>query len=103
MKSTAKIPAATVRTATPATKKPPAGIGSLFGKSNKLWMLIGIGIMVLGFLLMAGGASKDPNVFNPNEVYGARRITIAPILILAGLVIEIIAIFRQPKTSEPIS
>ncbi len=103
MKSTAKIPTAAAKASTSTTKKQPAGIGSLFGKSNKLWMLIGIGVMVVGFLLMAGGASKDPNVFNPNEVYGARRITIAPILILAGLVIEIIAIFRQPKTSEPIS
>jgi hypothetical protein len=48
---------------------------------------------------MAGGRSEDPNVFNPNEVYGFRRITIAPIVILAGLVIEIYAIFRQPKTN----
>ena len=47
--------------------------------------------------LMAGGKSDDPNVFNPKEVYGTTRITIAPILILASLVIMIYAIFKQPK------
>lgn len=86
-----------------AAKNQPVGMGSLFGKTNKLWMLIGIGVMIAGFLLMAGGASKDPNVFNKNEVYGTTRITVAPILILAGLVIEIIAIFRQPKSEEPVA
>jgi hypothetical protein len=86
-------------TTTTAVKKEGSGIGSLFEKTNYTWMLIGAGVMVLGFLLMAGGRSDDPNVFNVNEVYGARRITIAPIVILAGLVIEIIAIFRQPKNS----
>jgi hypothetical protein len=60
-------------------------------------MLGGIAIMVLGFLLMSGGKSEDPNVFNANEVYSTTRITVAPILILAGLVILVIAIFRQPK------
>ena len=86
-------------TTTAAVKKEGSGIGSLFEKTNYTWMLIGAGVMVLGFLLMAGGRSDDPNVFNVNEVYGTRRITIAPIIILAGLVIEIIAIFRQPKNS----
>ena len=86
-------------TTTAAVKKEGSGIGSLFEKTNYTWMLIGAGVMVLGFLLMAGGRSDDPNVFNVNEVYGTRRITIAPIVILAGLVIEIIAIFRQPKNS----
>lgn len=85
----------TAATATP--KKERAGIGSLFEKTNYTWMLIGAAVMIVGFLLMAGGRSEDPNVFNPNEVYGFRRITIAPIVILAGLVIEIYALFRKPK------
>ena len=55
--------------------------------------------MLLGFLLMAGGRSPDPNVFDKNEVYSPVRITIAPIIILAGLVIEIVAIFRHPKNN----
>ncbi|MCU7552418.1 DUF3098 domain-containing protein [Chitinophagaceae bacterium LB-8] len=69
----------------------------LFDKSNYMWMLGGAAVMILGFLLMAGGRSEDPNVFNPGSVYSTVRITIAPILILAGLVIEIYAIFRHPK------
>lgn len=84
-------------TTTTAAKKEAAGIGSLFEKTNYTWMLIGAAVMIVGFLLMAGGHSEDPNVFNTSEVYGFRRITVAPIVILAGLVIEIYAIFRQPK------
>ncbi len=88
----------TKTTVTPAKAK-AAGMGELFEKDNLKWMLIGAVVMALGFFLMAGGRSEDPNVFNPDEVYGVRRITIAPIIILAGLVIEIYAIFRRPKNS----
>jgi hypothetical protein len=70
---------------------------SLFDRQNLLWMVIGAAVMTLGFMLMAGGRSEDPNVFNPDEVYSTTRITIAPLLIIAGLVIEIFAIFRHPK------
>ena len=89
------------KTTAPSTKKTaaPAGMGSLFDKGNLRWMLIGLGVMALGFILMAGGRSNDPNVFDPNQVYSTTRITIAPIIILAGLVIEIVAIFRRPKNS----
>ena len=78
--------------------KPKAA--QLFDKENFTWMLIGVAILILGFVLMAGGGSDDPNVFNPSEVYSARRITIAPIIILIGLVVEIYAIFRQSKKTE---
>ena len=71
----------------------------LFGKENYRWMLIGIVLVALGLILMGGGKSKDPNVFNPKEVYSVTRITIAPILILAGFVVEIFAIFRKDKPS----
>lgn len=81
-------------------KQAPAGMGNLFDKGNMTWMLIGLVVMAVGFILMAGGRSEDPNVFKPEEVYGFRRITIAPIVILAGLVIEIFAIFRRPKNSS---
>jgi hypothetical protein len=73
----------------------------LFGKENYRWMVIGIAVILLGLLLMIGGKSKDPNVFNPSEVYSFRRITIAPILILAGLVLEIVGIFKKPKAQDP--
>jgi hypothetical protein len=69
----------------------------LFGKENYRWMIIGMIVMVLGLLLMIGGKSKDPNVFDTSEVYSFRRITVAPILILAGLVLEIVAIFKKSK------
>ena len=71
--------------------------GALFDRTNIIWMLIGAAAMIVGYLLMAGGRSDDPNVFNADEVYSTTRITIAPILILAGFVIEIVAIFRNPK------
>ncbi len=54
-------------------------------------------IVALGLILMVGGKSDDPNVFNENEVYSFRRITLAPILILIGLALEVVAIFRKPK------
>lgn len=85
--------------ATTTVKKPQAGIGDLFDKANYTWMAIGLVVMAIGLILMAGGRSEDPNVFNTNEVYGTRRITIAPIIILAGLIIEIVAIFKSPKKS----
>jgi hypothetical protein len=70
---------------------------TLFGKQNLLWMLIGAVVIVLGFLLMAGGKSEDPTVFNEAEVYSTTRITIAPLLIVAGLIIEIYAIMKKDK------
>ncbi|GAB4092877.1 DUF3098 domain-containing protein [Flaviaesturariibacter terrae] len=72
----------------------------LFGRDNLMWMGIGAVVIVIGFLLMAGGGSKDPNAFNASEVYSKTRITVAPIVILAGLVIEIYAIFRRPRKSD---
>ncbi len=71
----------------------------LFGKENYTWMLVGLAIMALGFFLMAGGKSADPKVFNDNDVYSTTRITIAPILIIVGLVTEIFAIMKKPKDS----
>jgi len=70
---------------------------SLFTRDNYMWMLIGLIVIAIGMLLMAGGKSDDPNVFKAEEVYSTRRITVAPLLILAGLVIEIYAIFKKGK------
>jgi hypothetical protein len=93
-------PTTQIKTSIPsATKR--ADTGKLFEKENFKWMLIGVAVLILGFILMAGGHTDDPNVFNKEEVYSTRRITIAPIIILIGLVIEIYAIFRQPKATEP--
>lgn len=73
---------------------------SIFSKDNYIWMLAGAVLIALGMFLMSGGVSNsDPAVFDKDAVYSTTRITIAPILILAGLVIEIFAIFRKPKVS----
>lgn len=69
----------------------------LFTKVNYMWMLAGVVVMALGFILMAGGKSPDPAKFNDDEIYSTTRITIAPILIIAGFVIEIFAIMKKPK------
>ena len=73
---------------------------SIFSKENYTWMLAGLIVMAIGMFLLAGGKNTDPSVFDKTKVYSTTRITIAPLLILAGLVIEIFAIFRKPKTVE---
>lgn len=70
---------------------------NLFGKQNYIWLTAGIVIIALGLILMAGGKSSDPNVFDPKEIYSTTRITIAPILILLGLGLGVFAIFTKPK------
>lgn len=68
----------------------------IFQKENYKWMFIGIGFISLGFILMLGGGSDDPNVFNP-EIYNFQRIRLAPALILIGFAIEVYAILLNPK------
>ncbi len=68
----------------------------LFGKKNYTFMLIGLGFIVVGFILMAGGGSDDPAIFN-EEIYNFRRIRLAPTLVLIGLAIEIYAIMAKSK------
>ena len=72
---------------------------SLFDKQNMWLMLLGVGVIAIGMLLMVGGRSKDPNTFNYDEVYSTLRISVAPVLIIIGLGIEIYAIFKKPKTN----
>lgn len=67
----------------------------LFDKSNYKWMLIGVAFILLGLVLMAGGKSADPHVFNYDEVYSFRRITLAPIMILIGLGVQVYAIIKK--------
>lgn len=67
----------------------------VFSKKNYKFMFIGLAIIALGFILMAGGGSDDPNVFNP-EIFNWRRIRLAPTLILIGFGIQIYAILLNP-------
>lgn len=69
----------------------------LFTRDNYIWMIAGAVVIAAGMVLMSGGKNQDPNVFDTNLVYSTTRLTIAPILIVTGLVVEIYAIFRKPK------
>ncbi len=68
----------------------------VFGKRNYRFMIIGIIFIALGFILMSGGGSDDPNIFN-EEIYSFRRIRIAPLIVIIGFAIEIYAILTKPE------
>ncbi len=72
----------------------------IFGKKNYKFMFIGLACIALGFILMSGGGSDDPNVFNP-EIFSFRRIRLAPMLVLLGFGIEIYAILLNSEESKP--
>jgi hypothetical protein len=66
------------------------------GTENYKLLIIGLAIIILGFVLMAGGKSNDPKVFS-EALFSFRRITLAPIVVIAGFVFEIYAIMKVPK------
>ena len=86
----------------PVVKKTAVPAPALFAKDNYKWMIIGGAIVLLGMVLMSGGKNQDPNTFDTNIVYSTTRITIAPILIIGGLLLEIYAIFRKPKQQSKV-
>lgn len=71
----------------------------IFGRKNYKFMLIGLGFIFLGFVLMAGGGSDDPNVFDPS-IFSWRRIRLAPTLVLIGFGIQVYAILLDPEKQE---
>jgi hypothetical protein len=73
--------------------------GFALGKENYKLMAIGFAVIVVGFILMVGGGSDDPEVFNP-EIFSFRRITLAPLLLLFGFLFEIYAILKKPKDND---
>lgn len=73
------------------------GNSGFFSKENYTWMLAGIIVIAIGMFLMSGGKSNNPNEFDQKQVYSAMRITVAPILIIIGLGLEVFAIFRTSK------
>ncbi|MEN8788461.1 MAG: DUF3098 domain-containing protein [Flavobacteriaceae bacterium] len=80
-----------------AGKKPPSEF--IFQKRNYLFMFVGLIFIALGFILMSGGGSDDPNIFNP-DIYSFRRIRLAPTLVLLGLGIEVYAILLNPHKKK---
>lgn len=110
-RSAAQAPGSATRTAS-ARRAEPRIRGNqlfLFDRSNYMWMAIGFAAILLGFILMVGGKSPDPHQFLYDEIYSFRRITLAPLLILAGFAIEAYAIMKIPasvvekeKETEPV-
>jgi hypothetical protein len=81
-----------------STKKNQANFA--LPKENYIYLLIGFVIIIIGFALMIGGRSENPNVFNGDEIFSFRRITLAPIVVLAGFVFEMWAIMKKPSNKE---
>jgi Protein of unknown function (DUF3098) len=69
----------------------------IFGRENYRWMAIGFGLVMAGMFCMMGGGQPDPNAWDESIIYSPRIMIIAPILILAGLVVEVYAIFLKTK------
>ena len=83
----------------PKTKANEEDLGFAFHKENYLLLLSGLVLIAVGFLLMLGGGSNDPEVFS-EALFDFRRLTLAPILILSGFIVEIYAIMKRPKSSN---
>jgi hypothetical protein len=81
----------------PKTKDDTGRPNFALGKENYRFLIIGLVIIIIGFLLMIGGKSDDPNVFKEEEIFSFRRITLAPIVVLFGFLFEIWAIMKKPK------
>jgi uncharacterized membrane protein len=73
-----------------------------FTKKNYTVLIIGIALIVLGYILMIGGGSDDPNVFNP-EIFNFQRITLAPMVCFAGFITIVVAIMWRPKSTQEVS
>jgi hypothetical protein len=71
--------------------------GFAFSRENYIYLIIGFVIIIVGFLLMMGGKSPDPNTFNEKEIFSFRRITLAPVVVLIGFAFEIWAIMKKPR------
>ncbi len=79
-----------------AKKESKFAVDFPFGRENYIYMLIGLAFIFVGFVLMSGGGNDDPTVWDPS-IFSFRRITLAPILVITGFVIEIVAIVKKSK------
>ena len=66
-----------------------------FSKENYLWLGVGVALLIIGYLLMSGGGSENPNEFHADQIFSARRITLAPITVLAGYGTILYAILKK--------
>ncbi len=90
--TTSKSPKSSTSRST--TRKAPVQ-SLLFGKETYIWMAGGALLIIIGLFLMSGGKMPDANTWDPDIIYGFRRTVLAPIVILAGLIVEIYAIFKK--------
>lgn len=72
----------------------------VFSWANYKWMLVGVLVILVGFVLMAGGGSDDPTLFNAEELFSWRRISLAPFVVLVGFGIVGYSIFHKPKSEK---
>ena len=72
----------------------------VFGKDNYTLILIGLGVILIGFFLMIGGGSEDPAIFDKDELFSATRITIAPLMVIAGYGVVIYGIMKKRKVQD---
>ena len=79
-----------------AKKEVEKKTGFALGRENYKLMAIGFAVIIVGFILMAGGGSDDPNVFS-EDIFSFRRVTLAPLIVLAGFIFEIYAIMKRPR------
>lgn len=103
----ARRPAQAPARPTKSASEPRFNLGSnelIFGRENFKWMGIGLGLIALGLILMAGGAQPDPNQWDESLIYSHRRITVAPILMVTGFLVQIYAIFKgsPSATNAPV-
>ena len=75
----------------------PKKSGFAFGKQNYQILIAGVVIVAIGYMLMVGGGSDDPNVFNSDEIFSVRRVRVAPVVILAGFVVVLFGIMKKSK------
>ena len=74
---------------------PVDGAGFVFGRQTFIWIGAGVLLMALGMLLMAGGGMPSPEVWDESTIYSFRRITLAPMVIIAGLAVITYAILKK--------
>ena len=79
-----------------AKKEEEKKTGFALGRKNYKLMAIGFAVIIVGFILMAGGRSDDPKVFS-DDIFSFRRVTLAPLIVLAGFIFEIYAIMKRPR------
>jgi uncharacterized membrane protein len=75
------------------SKKP----GFAFGKENYKILIVGVLVVIIGYMLMVGGGAENPNEFHEDEIFSFRRVTLSPIVILAGFVIVLLGIMKKSK------